>query len=84
MSQNDVERETLARILIELDRLSYMSAMAHQEQSNKSRVQFNFQGLHQDIHHIKTNIQMYLADLPHEPRTLTSLEDDYLTMQRVD
>ena len=75
---NDVERESLARILAELDRVAYISMQAHSAQSENMRSQFDFEKLHHDIGQIKKGISYYLAHLPMQARVIESLDDDYL------
>lgn len=74
----ELERESLARILAELDRVAYISMQAHAAQDGNVRSQFDFEKLHYDIGQLKKGIHGYLAHLPMQARVIELLDDDYL------
>lgn len=72
----DSEREALARISNELDRLSVMVAAASKQSDTSARVQFRYDWLAKDIEMVKRGVEDHL-DAPRQPRPVEPLKGDY-------
>lgn len=72
----DSEREALARITNELERLSVMVADASKSADTSTRVQFRYDWLGKDIEMVKRGVEDHL-DAPRQPRPVEPLIGDY-------
>lgn len=72
----DSEREALAKISNELQRLSAMVADSSKQSDPASRVQFRFDWLAKDIELVKRGVDDHL-DSPRQPRPVEALKGEY-------
>ena len=71
------ERESLARLLHELEVLETLIAQSERQRVKGARIQFRYDWLRQDIDRIKDGIQAHINAPRTEPRTFPPLRGDY-------
>lgn len=75
-ADDDSERESLARITYEIQRLQQMVAEASKEAPSSPRVRFRYDWLQRDLDAMRQGIEAH-TDAPRQPRTVTPLRGDY-------
>jgi len=72
----DSERESLAKISAELERLQRIVANASKTADSNARIKFHYDWLERDLALIKDGIDNHL-DAPRQPRPIPPLKGDY-------
>lgn len=72
----DAEREQLAKIANEIDRVNALVAEASRNQATTARVKFRYDWLQKDLSLMKAGIEDHL-DAPRQPRPVPPLRGDY-------
>jgi RAQPRD family integrative conjugative element protein len=75
-ADEDSEREALARISYELQRLQQSALDAGKDANTAARIKFHFDWLARDLELIRTGIDQHL-DAPRQPRPAPPLKGDY-------
>jgi RAQPRD family integrative conjugative element protein len=75
-ADTDSEREALARISHELERLQAMVAASTNAADTTSRVKFRYDWLQQDLEMVRRGVTDHL-DAPRQPRPVPPLRGDY-------
>lgn len=75
-SDVDLERENLARIAHEIERLQVMVQEAAQVAPSGQRVRFRYEWLQQDLKLLRDGVVAH-ADAPRQPRPVPPLRGDY-------
>ena len=73
----DGERETLARIIHELEVLAPLIGEAVSQANPDARIRFNYEWLRQDLVKIQQGLQEHIDAPRSEPRTFPPLRGDY-------
>ena len=73
----DAERESLARIIHELEILEPLIAEAKAAADPDARVQFRYEWLKKDLERIRLGIQEHIDAPRSEPRVVAPLRGDY-------
>ena len=73
----DAERESLARIIHELEVLEPLLAEAKAAADPDARIQFRYDWLHKDLERIRQGIQEHIDAPRAEPRAVAPLRGDY-------
>jgi RAQPRD family integrative conjugative element protein len=73
----DAERETLARLIHEIEALEPLIATAESQSSPDARIRFRYDWLRQDLERIRAGIQEHIDVPRNEPRKVPSLRGDY-------
>lgn len=76
-TNNDAEKETLARLIHELDAMSPLILEAGGQALDDTRIRFNYTWLKQDLERIKSGIREYIDTPSTEPRSFSPLQGDY-------
>lgn len=76
-TNNDAEKDTLARLIHELDAVNPLIQEASGKALGDTRIRFNYTWLKQDLERIKSGIREYLETPSTEPRTFPPLQGDY-------
>ena len=76
----DSEDANLAKIVQILDSLTPLINAAERNQNPSAREQFHYDWLRSDIDNIKIGINQKLANSQTQPRMITPLHGDYLTL----
>ena len=77
LADSDAERESLARLIHELQTLEPLIRSAESQANPDSRVRFRYDWLRQDLARVRLGIQEH-TDVPRaEPRTFPPLRGDY-------
>ena len=71
------ERESLARLIHEIESLSPLIATAQSQASPDARIRFRYDWLRQDLGRIRRGIQDHIDAPRSEPRTVPPLRGDY-------
>ena len=75
-ADQDAEREELARISYELQRVQMMVAQASRQAPTGQRINFRYDWLARDLDLMRRGVEEHL-DAPTQPRTVTPLRGDY-------
>jgi RAQPRD family integrative conjugative element protein len=73
----DAERETLARIIHQLDALDPLIKRAQANADQDSRIRFRYDWWRQDLKQIKDGIQSHIDSPRAQPRSFPPLRGDY-------
>ena len=73
----DAERESLARLIHEIEALAPLIETAESQASPDARIRFRYDWLRQDIERIRAGIQEHIDAPRTEPRTFPPLRGDY-------
>jgi len=77
MADPDAERETLARLIHEIEALEPLIATAESQASPDARIRFRYDWLRQDLERIRAGIQEHIDAPRNEPRQVPPLRGDY-------
>jgi RAQPRD family integrative conjugative element protein len=75
-AEDDLERERLARIAHELERVQALVAEAGRQPAPAQRVQFRYDWLQRDLEMVRAGIVQHV-DAPRQPRPAPPLRGDY-------
>lgn len=75
-SDDELEREQLARIAHEIQQLEALVAAASQTKPTGQRVRFRYEWLQRDLQLVREGISQH-TDAPRQPRPVTPLRGDY-------
>jgi len=75
-ADDDAEREALARISYEIQRVQIMVAEASKQAPSSPRVRFRYDWLQRDLDLMRQGIEAH-ADAPRQPRIVPPLRGDY-------
>ncbi|MBC7501842.1 MAG: RAQPRD family integrative conjugative element protein [Herminiimonas sp.] len=75
-ADDDAEREALAKIVYEIERVQQMAADAQKDVTSAPRVKFRYDWLLRDLQMVRDGIESHL-DSPHQPRSVPPLKGDY-------
>ena len=73
----DAERETLARLIHEIEALAPLLETAESRAHPDARIRFRYDWLRQDLGRVRTGIQAHIDAPRSEPRTFPPLRGDY-------
>lgn len=73
----DAERETLARLIHEVEALAPLIETAESQASPDARIRFRYDWLRRDLKRIRSGIQEHIDAPRAEPRTFPPLRGDY-------
>lgn len=73
----DAERESLARLIHEIEALDPIIAAAESQVRPDARIRFRYEWLRQDLNRIRAGIQEHIDAPRAEPRTFPPLRGDY-------
>lgn len=76
-ADGDAERESLAKIIHELNVLESLIKQAEANADQDSRVRFRYDWLRQDLKQIKDSIQSHIDSPRAQPRSFQPLRGDY-------
>lgn len=76
-ADTDAERETLARLIHEIEALAPLTETAESQASPDARIRFRYDWLRQDLERIRAGIQEHIDAPRAEPRTFPPLRGDY-------
>lgn len=76
VSDDDLERERLARIAAEIEQVQVMVGQAEQSSPNGQRVKFRYDWLQRDLEMLRQGITTHI-DAPRQPRPVAPLRGDY-------
>jgi RAQPRD family integrative conjugative element protein len=77
LADADAEREALARIVHELERLEPLIRRAESQADPDARIRFRYDWLRQDLRRVRLGIQEHIEAPRSEPRTFPPLRGDY-------
>lgn len=77
MADPDAERESLARLIHEIEALAPLVDTAESQASPDTRIRFRYDWLRQDLERIRAGIQEHIDAPRTEPRTFPPLRGDY-------
>jgi len=73
----DAERETLARLIHELQALEPLISSAESQANPDARIRFRYDWLRQDLARVRAGVQEHIDAPRAEPRTFPPLRGDY-------
>jgi RAQPRD family integrative conjugative element protein len=77
LADADAERETLARLIHEIEALAPLIESSESQANPDSRIRFRYDWLRQDLERIRAGIQEHIDAPRTEPRTFPPLRGDY-------
>ena len=77
LADSDAERETLARLIHELQALELLIRSAESQANPDARIRFRYDWLRQDLARMRTGVQEHIDAPRVEPRTFPPLSGDY-------
>ena len=77
LADSDAERETLARLIHELETLEPLIRAAESQANPDARIRFQYDWVRQDLNLIQQGIQAQIDAPRSEPRTFPPLRGDY-------
>lgn len=75
-ADEDAEREALARLSYEIQRVQLMAAEASKQAPSSPRIRFRYDWLQRDLDLMRQGIEAH-GDAPRQPRTVAPLRGDY-------
>ena len=76
-ADNNAERESLARLIHEVEALEPVIATAESQATPDARIRFRYDWLRQDFERIRAGIQEHIDAPRNEPRKVPPLRGDY-------
>jgi RAQPRD family integrative conjugative element protein len=80
-ADTELENAALARVITVLNSLTPLINEAERQQDKNARIQFQYKQLRNDINQIKSGIAEKLQTQTIEPRTIKSIDGDYLVQR---
>jgi len=77
LADSDAERESLARLMHELQTLEPLIRSAESQANPDARVRFRYDWLRQDLARVRLGVQEHIDAPRAEPRTFPPLRGDY-------
>jgi RAQPRD family integrative conjugative element protein len=77
LADADAERDSLARLIHEIEALAPLIGSAEAQASSDARIRFRYEWLRQDFSRIRAGIQEHIDSRRAEPRTFPPLRGDY-------
>ncbi len=77
LADSDAERETLARLIHELQALEPLIRSAESQANPDARIRFRYDWLRQDLARVRLGVQEHIDAPRAEPRTFPPLRGDY-------